>query len=726
MMLLNRAYYLLKPVIPWHIRIAARRILAKARIKASADVWPIDEAAGATPPGWPGWPEGKQFAFVLTHDVERLKGLQRVERLMDLESRNGFRSSFNLVPGEEYEVSEPMLRKLHDAGFEVGVHGLEHDGKLYNSKSAFARKASRINSYLKRWGASGFRSPLMQHRLGWLYRLDAEYDASTFDTDPFEPEPDGVRSIFPFWVPSPDGGGFVELPYTLAQDFTLFVVLRQTNIDIWKKKLDWIAKRGGMAMLITHPDYMSFDGSKTEKDEFPVSLYEELLKYVRERYKDQYWAALPHEVNSHYRASLPIGRRNTRRRVCMIAYTRYDADNRVRRYAESLAARGDIVDVVALESAGRDADYRLNGVNVFGIQHREKNEAGKWSYARQLLRFEWRAFKFVSQRHIQIQYDLVHVHNVPDVLVFSAIYPKLTGAKVILDIHDLVPELFEEKFKSSRDSSYVRSIRLAERWSASFADHVIISNHLWQDRLTSRSVSAEKCSVFVNNVDTAIFSRRTRTRDDGKIVLLFPGTFQPHQGLDVAIRALARLTATLPSCELHLYGGGGGRSATEDLTKLASALGLNGRVRFFDSVPLDSIPDLMANADIGVVPKRADGFGNEAYSTKIMEFMSQGVPVVASRTAVDSYYFSDDTVGFFKSGDDEDMARILLNVIEDRDLRDRMSKNGLEYAARNGWDTRKTEYLELVDALCTERFEAASAKAPRPREIRVSPPGGPQ
>jgi glycosyltransferase involved in cell wall biosynthesis len=227
-------------------------------------------------------------------------------------------------------------------------------------------------------------------------------------------------------------------------------------------------------------------------------------------------------------------------------------------------------------------------------------------------------------------------------------------------------------------------------------------------------------------VDTAIFTRRTRTRDDGKIVLLFPGTFQPHQGLDVAIRALARLKAKVPNCELHFYGGGG-RGAKDELTKLASELGLNGQVRFFDSVPLDSIPDLMANADIGVVLERADGFGDEAYSTKIMEFMSQGVPVVASRTAADSYYFNDETVGFFRSGDDEDMARTLLNVIEDRDLRDRMSRSGLEYAARNGWDTRKTEYLDLVDSLCTERFEeAAKATETRPAEARLSPPGGPQ
>src|SRR5665213_496096 len=248
-MLFNKLYYFLKPAIPWHARIAARRVLGARRRAANRDVWPIDEGAGSAPPGWPGWPDGRQFALVLTHDVEGVKGLRRVEQVMELERRLGFRSSFNLVPGEEYEVSDQLIGALDRSGFEVGVHGLEHDGKLYSSKASFARKTAKINAYLKRWGAQGFRSPLMQHRLGWLHRLNVEYDSSTFDTDPFEPEYDGVRTIFPFWVSGPDGTGFVELPYTMAQDFTLFVVLRETNIDIWKKKLDWIVQRGGMALL---------------------------------------------------------------------------------------------------------------------------------------------------------------------------------------------------------------------------------------------------------------------------------------------------------------------------------------------------------------------------------------------------------------------------------------------------------------------------------------------
>jgi glycosyltransferase involved in cell wall biosynthesis len=158
------------------------------------------------------------------------------------------------------------------------------------------------------------------------------------------------------------------------------------------------------------------------------------------------------------------------------------------------------------------------------------------------------------------------------------------------------------------------------------------------------------------------------------------------------------------------------------LEKLTSESGLTGRVRFFDGVPLDQIPQLMANADIGVVPKRADTFGNEAYSTKIMEFMSQGIPVVASRTAVDTYYFSDETVCFFKSGDDQAMAEALLKVITDPDLRERLSKNGLDYATLNSWSSKKAEYLSLVDSLCTEKFPSADSAERDPKvplETRV-------
>ncbi len=624
---------------------------------------------------------------------------------MKLDEKYGFRSCFNFAPEGEYRVPDALLQSLNRSGFEVGVHGLKHDGKLYSSKRTFASRAVRIKEYLRRWNACGFRSPMMQHRLSWLHDLGIEYDASTFDTDPFEPEPDGARTIFPFWVPGSDstGAGYVELPYTLVQDFTLFVILRERNIHIWKQKLDWIAARQGMALLNTHPDYIWFGDGERMRDEYPASYYEDFLGYAREKYESAYWPAPPRDVARYYRNSVPAQERNSRKKICMLAYTYYGSDNRVRRYAEALAKRGDQVDVIALSrGGGPPGTKQIKGVQVYQIQSREMNERHPWTYALRLLRFLWNSSVFLTRRHKRTRYDLIHIHNVPDFLVFAAWYPKWTGAKLILDIHDIVPELYLNKFGAKPHALTVRLLRGIEKAAAAFVDHVIVSNHLWAETLIARSVPRQKCSVFLNYVDRAIFYRRPRTRCDGKFIILFPGSFQPHQGLDVAVKAFARVKTEVPNAEFHLYGGGGGAGAEAGLLQLAAELGVQGTVKFCGGTSLDRIAGVIANADLGVVPKRADSFGNEAYSTKIMEFMSQGVPVVLSRTKIDSFYFDDSVVRFFTSGDDRAMAEAMLEVIRNAPLRERLIAAGYEYVERQGWDRRKGNYFELVDSLACE------------------------
>jgi len=700
-----KAYYSFKHLIPWKLRLAMRRKLAGYRRVKYAAEWPIDKKAGATPPGWPGWPDRKQFALVLTHDVEGAKGLSRVPQLMELEIKYGFRSSFNFVPEGEYRVSDQTRETLTRAGFEVGIHGLEHDGKLYWSRANFASKVERIKDYAREWNVRGFRSPFMQHRLPWLHELGLEYDLSTFDTDPFEPEPDGVATIFPFWVPGPNDSGFTELPYTLPQDFTLYVVLREQTNEIWKRKLDWIAQSGGMALLNTHPDYMCFDKNEQARDEYPVARYEDFLKYLREKYDGLFWAATPLEVARYYCESVPRLDRNSRKKICMVTHSNYETDNRVRRYAESLARRGDLVDVIALggnlTSLGHE---EICGVNVFRIQNRDRNERSKWTYAWRLTRFLLTSSIILTRRHHRIRYDVIHVHNLPDFLVFSAWYPRLTGAKLILDIHDIVPELFASKFKAREDSAYVGLLKQMEKVSTEFVDHVIISNHLWYEKLTSRSVPKEKCSVFINYVDPVIFYRRPRTRDDGKFIILFPGSLHWHQGLDIAIEAFALIKNEIPNAEFHIYGSG---NMEVELKELVQRLGLNEKVLFFGGTPLERIADVIANADVGVVPKRSDSFGDEAYSTKIMEFMSQGVPVIVSRTTIDTFYFDERVVRFFKSGDVQDLARAITEIAGDELLCKSLVSAGYDYATQNGWDTRKKEYLDLVDSLSTEVFTTA-------------------
>ncbi|MES2439808.1 MAG: hypothetical protein V4584_12100 [Verrucomicrobiota bacterium] len=304
--LMTRFYYNVKPFVPRSLRWALRRKWSEGIRERSSGVWPINEAAGRTPAGWPGWPDGKRFALVLTHDVESRNGLEKVQSLAELEMGFGVRSSYNFIPQGGYSVPDHLRKWLVGNGFEVGVHDLHHDGKLYRSRSAFKTKAQQINRYLRAWEASGFRSGFMLRQLDWLHDLDVDYDASTFDTDPFEPQADGCRTIFPFFVRNPereDGSGYVELPYSLPQDSTLFLLLKEKSPDIWLRKLDWIAEHGGLALVNIHPDYMDFDKSDFSSLRYPVSLVEDLLAYVGSRYQGEFWNPLPKDLATWFRQS---------------------------------------------------------------------------------------------------------------------------------------------------------------------------------------------------------------------------------------------------------------------------------------------------------------------------------------------------------------------------------------------------------------------------------------
>ena len=392
--------------------------------------------------------------------------------------------------------------------------------------------------------------------------------------------------------------------------------------------------------------------------------------------------------------------RRAGKKVCMLVYSFYESDNRVMRYARALVERGDHVDVIALADGNQAADFEIiDGVHVHRIQRRLRNEGNKYAYLYRLLKFCAKSSFVVSRLHLKRRFDLIHVHNVPDFLVFSALFPKLTGAKIILDIHDILPEFFANKFHRPEDSIYVRLLKQVEKFSARFANHVIISNHLWSEKATARSISRERCSVFINYVDLSLFRSR-RTRNDGRMIMLYHGGLQRHQGLDLAIRAFDRACRTNAAAEFHIYGGG---SMKPELEALVQELNLSDRVFLRESVPMREIADIVANADLGIVAKRADSFGNEAYSTKIMEFMAEGVPVIVSKTKVDRYYFNDSVVRFFESGNETDLAEAMMDLMKHPERRQNLIRNAAEYVRRNNWETRKQQYLGLVDSLISSQ-----------------------
>ena len=301
------AYYMLRPLIPRPVQVFLRRAAVRRKRGRVADIWPIDRSCAAPPPGWGGWPEGRRFAVVLTHDVDTAEGQRKTNGLIRLEEAMGVRSSFNFV-AERYPVSPELRARLSKAGFEVGVHGLYHDGKLYESWETFRDRAIRINRYLSDWGAVGFRSPAMHHNLDWIHEFDIEYDASTFDTDPFEPQSDGVGTDLP--VPR-RGRGRQEwihrAPLHLAAGFHVVRPLAgegDRNLEE-EAGLDRGIRRDGP---VEHaPRLHAFRRRRAGNEEYPAEHYRDFLSWLRTRYRGKYWAALPREMARFWREKVARG-----------------------------------------------------------------------------------------------------------------------------------------------------------------------------------------------------------------------------------------------------------------------------------------------------------------------------------------------------------------------------------------------------------------------------------
>jgi glycosyltransferase involved in cell wall biosynthesis len=710
------------------MRLGVRRWFALRKRRRVQDLWPIFEPAGTPPAGWPGWPDGRRFAFVVTHDVEGQVGLDRVRQLAEVEKELGFRSSFNFIPEGEYETPPRLRQWLGDEGFEVGVHDLNHDGKLYESRESFGAKAAGINRYLKEWNAVGFRSGFMHHNYEWLQELDVLYDASSFDTDPFEPQPDGVQTIFPFWMGGPDGHGYIELPYTLAQDSTLFLLMREQSIEVWRRKLDWIVERGGMALVNVHPDYVGFGPRSAGFSEYTSALYRELLTYVRDRYAGQYWHALPREVarfatGLHHRpgrytapargSGRPGDYRPVRlagRRAAVVMFSTFPFDPRPRRAAEALVQEGVHTEIICLRQDEAEPKREVvHGVRVFRVPMKRRR-GGKFSYAWQYASFIAISAFILAVRRLRRRYDLVHVHNMPDVLVLSALIPKLLGARVVLDLHDPMPELMMTIFGLRKDSRTVRFLEQVERGSMLVADRVLTVNLACKKIFGARSCPLPKIEVIMNSPDEAIFGFRgprpgrelaPSAAGQGQgarpFVIMCHGSIVERHGHDVAVEAMRLIAPKIPTAELRIYGH---RTPFLDrVLQSAAEAGLEQRVRYFGGVNLEAVVRAIDEADVGIIPNRRSIFTELNTPTRIFEYLARGLPVIAPRAPGIQDYFREDEIIFFQLGDAVSLADRIRFVHANPEAVREIVERGQAIYRSHLWREERGRLIQLMDEL---------------------------
>jgi peptidoglycan/xylan/chitin deacetylase (PgdA/CDA1 family) len=300
-----RLFYRVKPAIPTSVQIALRQALVRRQAGREFPAWPIERVLVRSRAQALGrelaargedrlrtvhpWPSSHRFAAILTHDVEGPLGIERMSAVLDVERRHGLVSSWNFV-GEQYPISEADLELVRSAGCEIGLHGLTHDGHLFRGRASFEASLPKIRHYLESWQAVGFRSPSTLRNAAWMHELPVLYDSSFPDTDPFQPQAGGCCWIFPFLF-----GEVVELPITLDQDHTLFVLLRERSIERWVRKSRWIIENHGLINVIVHPDYM---------DPERLALYDEFLGFLSQQQDG--WHALPREVATWWTERLAL------------------------------------------------------------------------------------------------------------------------------------------------------------------------------------------------------------------------------------------------------------------------------------------------------------------------------------------------------------------------------------------------------------------------------------
>jgi glycosyltransferase involved in cell wall biosynthesis len=376
-------------------------------------------------------------------------------------------------------------------------------------------------------------------------------------------------------------------------------------------------------------------------------------------------------------------------------------ETRVQREALALADHGIEVDVICLRRGQEEPTSLEDGVRVYRMPVRRQRAKGMAVQMLEYLTFFALAFLHLTWRHLRRPYDVVQVHNLPDFLVFAALVPKLTGAKVILDLHDLMPEFYAERFRQPMTSWRVRLVRWQERVSCRFADHIITVTELWRRFLIERGQPPDKVTVVMNVADDRAFHRDVTPgegeRGDG-FSLIYHGYMGYGHGLDLLLHAMWRLQDELPDLRLTLHGGG--HKYRRTLQEMVSEMGLEERVRFsLDALPVQQLARLIKGSDVGVVPYRDGVFTGGILPTKLMEYAALGVPAIAARTPTIREYFDPTMVEFFTPGDEDELAASIARLYRDRDRVANLARNISTFTERYNWSKQSAVYLRLVEQM---------------------------
>src|SRR6202045_1537643 len=410
------------------------------------------------------------------------------------------------------------------------------------------------------------------------------------------------------------------------------------------------------------------------------------------------------EIRPTLAGAIKSGSRLAGKKAGMVVFSTYPFDPRPRRAVDALTKEGMKVDLICEGEDKSPKRESLDSLEItrIPIKHRR---GGALSYATQYSAFILISAAILARRSFRGRYDLVYVHNMPGILVLSAILPKLFGAKVILDQHDPMPELMKTIFNMDEESFSVRMIRRLEKWSIARADLVITVNLACKRIFSARSCRTEKIGVVMNSPDGEIFPYRAggsysvRTPDQ-RLRMMYHGSLVERNGLELAVDALARLHKMIPTAELRIYG----RSTPylEQVMAKVHSLGLESNIRYFGAKKLEDLAREIEDCDVGIIPNQRNTFTDINTPTRIFEYLALGKPVIAPRTPGIQDYFDSDSLLFFESGDSEELAKAIEYAASHPIEVTAIAERGQQVYIAHSWQQEKEKLVGMVVGLIKE------------------------
>lgn len=382
----------------------------------------------------------------------------------------------------------------------------------------------------------------------------------------------------------------------------------------------------------------------------------------------------------------------------MLHYSFFPGDPRPRREAEALANNNYSVDTICIPHDDQKKAEKVGKINVHRITIKRKRK-NKIRYIYEYSHFFLSSLLKMTALHIKNKYDIIHIHNMPDILVFCAVIPKILGAKIVLDLHDPTPEVYMTKYGLTYSSSIIKFLIFLEKISIKFADMVITPNTKFEELFVSRSCPQSKINIIMNSPDESIFQKKNIERTDSekdKFIIMYHGFIAERNGLGIALDAISDIREKIPNLLFKVYGDG---DYTDTFLKLRNELHLEDIVQYNGAVSQEKIVDAIHTIDIGLIPNKKTPFTDINFPTRIFEYLTLEKPVIVPNTKGIVDYFNDNSIFYFDPNKPKDLSKLITRIYNKKEKITPVLLNGMDVYNKYRWKQQKQHLIKIVDNL---------------------------